>query len=173
MKHNYEKSKFLEILRESPWISFASKKTGISRATIYRWMKDSPEFRREVNVAMKAGVSQIDEIAEMGLAKKLKEGYFPAIKFHLINNNPKYAPKRNIDPPPLFVHQHNDESEVCELCIRVAVEKENKEQEMKQRIKAEVTRLSNPKAKKEKDALMKSILKNARERNKRPRESWE
>jgi len=122
-------------------------------------MKDNPEFRREVDRAMKAGNSQLDDIAEMGLIKKLKEGNFNAIKFYLMNNNRKYAPKKNIDPPQVLVHQHSDESEICELCIRVAIEKEVKEEEMKKKIREEVRRMLNPKTKKDKEDRKKLMMK--------------
>lgn len=151
MKHSYDKSKFLEILGENPWISFASKKSGISRATIYRWMKDSPEFRHAIDLAMKSGNSQLDEIAEMGLTKKIKEGHFQAIKYYLDRNNPKYMTKPNIYVSPPHIHEHSADAEACEICIRVAIEKEVKAREMKAGIRKEIERLANPKTEKDKE----------------------
>lgn len=157
MKHNYEKFKFLEILRENPWISFAAKKSGISRSTIYRWMKDDPELRRAIDEAQKAGSSQLDEMAEMGLVKKIKEGHFQAIKYYLDRNNPKYMTKPNIYVPPPHVHTHSTDAKVCKICIHTAIEQGVIEKEMKEHINKEIERLAHPKTEKDREDYKKLI----------------
>ncbi len=132
MKRSYDKSKFLEALTESPWISSASKKSGISRATVYRWMKDIPDFKRAVENAIKMGNSKIGEMAEMGLVKKINEGHFPAIKYYLDHTNSKYIPKRSIYIPPVSEHKHSRER--CELCGRISISKEKEEEESNKKI---------------------------------------
>lgn len=173
MKHSCDKSKFIEILRENPWISFASKKSGISRATIYRWMKDSPDFKVQIDTAMKAGVSQLGEIAEMGLAKKIKEGNFNAIKYYLAHNNQRYVPKRSeyVFPPD---HTHYDEPDRCERCGRISAMKEAEIKEKFRKIDEAFKRLSNSKTKKSKqewERLLKSTLENGKEKTRRRKES--
>ena len=173
MKHNHEKSTFLEALRESPVVARAAKKAGISKATIYRWMKDIPEFRRAVNSAIKEGNAHTGEMVEMILVKKAMEGNFNAMKFYLTNNNPKYAPKRTIDPPPLFVHKHDDDSEPCQLCIRVEIEKRVKNKVMAREINQEIERLANPKTeadRKEAKEFMDKVLERSREQKRKERE---
>ncbi len=170
MKHNYEKSKFLEALRESPVVARAAKKAGISKATIYRWMKDVPDFRRAVNSAIREGNAHTGEMVEMVLVKRAMEGNFNAMKFYLINNNPKYAPKRTIDPTPIFVHKHDDESEPCQLCIRVEVEQRFKNKVMLREINQEIERLANPKTeadRKEAKEFMDKVLEMSKEQRRR------
>lgn len=101
MRNAYDKSKFIETLKEYPFVSFAAKKSGISRATIYRWMKDNPEFKKAMDDASEEGRLQCNDIAEMALMKQVKAGSLPAIKFFLTNNHEKYIPKRSIyvEPP--------------------------------------------------------------------------
>ena len=169
MKHSYDKSKFLEILRENPWIVFASKKSGISRATIYRWMKDNPDFQHEVEIATKAGNSQLGEIAEMGLVKNIKEGNLNAIKFYLTNTNPRYVSKRSeyILPPE---HHHYDNPDRCELCGRLSVLKDAEIREKFKKMEKEIKELSNDKTdsgKNKVDTLIRSVLKNSQKNRKK------
>ena len=151
MKRNYDKSKFIETLRENPWISFAARKSGISRATIYRWMKENPDFRREVNKALRSGDTQHLEAAQMALFKKIKDGSFPAIKYYLDHNDPKYITKASIYAPSLPIHDHSNGAEICEACIHATAEKEFRRKEIAQMIKEELERLANPKTEKDKE----------------------
>lgn len=157
MKSRFVQTKFLEALGENPWISFACKKAGVSRATIYRWMKDIPDFKRAVDSAIKTGILQLGEMAEMGLAKKIKEGSWPSIKFYLEHRNPKYIPKRSVyvSPPE---HIHSDDGR-CERCGRFPASKEAEMRRTMENINKELKRIANPKTKEDRqeiDNLMKS-----------------
>lgn len=88
--NNREKEKFFEILEEAPFITLACKKIGINRATAYRWMKDNPEFKKKVLDASIRGHKNLVDIAEMALLAKIKDGYFPAIKYFLEHNKKRY-----------------------------------------------------------------------------------
>jgi len=92
-RHSYEREKFLEILATTPFINHACKKTGISRATIYRWMKDNVRFRQKVTKAVNRGRENLEEIAEMSLAKKIQGGDLGAIRFYLAHNSGRYRTK--------------------------------------------------------------------------------
>jgi hypothetical protein len=159
MRHNYDKSKFLEILTENPFIIFACKKTGISRATIYRWIKENPDFKRAIDEAMKSGDSKIGEMAEMGLVKKINEGYFPAIKYRLDHTNSKYIPKRSIYVPP--ESEHNYINGRCKGCGRRPASIEKEEEDNLRKINEELELLENPK---DEEKFMKEIAKEVREK---------
>ena len=168
MKHNYDKSKFLESLSGNPWISSVAKKTGISRATIYRWMKDNPDFKRAVVETIKLGHSHVGEMAEIGLAKKIQEGYWPAIKFELEHTNPRYVPKRSeyVFPPN---HIHYDGSDRCERCGRLSSEVETERKERVQQTHETLTKLATSKTakdKKEVEKLLKQVLEDSKKRKK-------
>lgn len=95
MRRRYDKLKFIEYLEEFPYISYAAKKSGISRATIYRWMKDDKDFREAVNGALSFGNNGLIDIAEMGLVSLIKEKNLGAIKYFLEHTTEKYKPTSN------------------------------------------------------------------------------
>ena len=96
---NDERSAFLKLLADSPFVDHAAKQAGIARSTVYRWMKDNPEFRKAVEKAKKGGRVHMVELGEIMLLKKVKEGDVSAIKFLLTHNSKRYRPKRaDIDP---------------------------------------------------------------------------
>ncbi len=117
MKTRNERDRFLEALSETSNILHASKKTGISRSTIHRWIKDNVDFRKKVEDALKMGNDNLCDLGEGTLVKKMKEGDMQAIKYFLQNNHPKYIAKRSIYvSPPLLTHKHLKHGEVCEFC---------------------------------------------------------
>lgn len=98
MKTTSTKTKFLEALTELPFVSYASKRVGISRATIYRWMKKDPKFKKKVETAQQEGHVILSEIAEYVLMKKIKkEEDLNAVKYYLSRIVPRYYPKRPYD----------------------------------------------------------------------------
>jgi hypothetical protein len=111
MAHNGDDTKiFLENLKQMPFIQVACKNTSISRATIYRWMKDNDRFRRKVQKAIKTGREGLIEIAEIALVKKFRSGDMNAIKFFLQHNSKQYRTKMLVyekeaekDPTSAFV----------------------------------------------------------------------
>lgn len=94
MKAKYEQTKFIKLLGEVPFISYAAKKSGISRATIYRWKKENPEFKEAINKALKHGRETLVDVAEMALVEKIKAKDLGAIKFFLQHNDKRYLPMR-------------------------------------------------------------------------------
>jgi predicted Fe-S protein YdhL (DUF1289 family) len=170
MKRNYEKSKFLELLGENPWVSFASKKSGISRATIYRWMKDSPDFRHAVDEAIKAGNSQLGEMAEMSLVKNIRDGNLNAVKYYLDHNNPKYIKKIQPYSSPPIVHDHSSGTDTCELCIRAETERKAQDKMIERKINTALEKLLNPETeeeKKEADKILNRVMEIGREHGER------
>jgi hypothetical protein len=124
-KHNYERSRLIEILRERPHIGYACKKVGISRMTFYRWMKDIASFRDEVSDAMEQGRSIWTEIAEAALLKNVKEGRSGDIKYYLSNNSPTYMSEKK---RPENKRELTDEQiiELREILVRSRPIKEEK-----------------------------------------------
>ncbi len=90
MRSSQEKSRFIEFLREMPTIYYAAKKIGISRATIYRWLKDNSDFKQRVNIALEQGRMGTNEIVEMSLISQAKKGNINASKFYLSHNHENY-----------------------------------------------------------------------------------
>ena len=116
MKSRFLRGKFLEVLSETPLINHACKKIGISRATMYRWLKDNPEFKNAVEEVLTIGRENVSDIAEGKLMKMIHEGNYKAVRFYLENNNARYMPKRTLFvPPPKHLHDL-EPGDICEVC---------------------------------------------------------
>ena len=117
MSKIYEKSKFIEYLRETPLVSFACKKVGIARATYYRWFKDDREFREQIQEVLHHGRENVNDLAEATLIKMIKNENFNATRFWLQHNKKRYVPVRTIYvPPPKHDHLELKPGETCIHC---------------------------------------------------------
>lgn len=140
MRSSFVRSRFIEVLSETPLINHACKKVGVARSTIYRWLKDIPEFKEAVENALRTGRENVGEIAESKIMKMIHEGDFKAIRYYLDNNNPRYMPKRTTFVIPKK-HKHILEpGERCFECAHVepaprTFEEEKKFREMFRKVK--------------------------------------
>jgi hypothetical protein len=116
MSKTYEKSKFIEYLRETPLVSFACKKVGLSRATYYRWVNGDKEFRDQVQKVLRQGRDNINDLAEATLIKMIKSENFNATRFWLQNNNKRYVPIRTTYVEPQHDHRGLKAGETCTHC---------------------------------------------------------
>ena len=91
-----DKEKFLEILEKSPVVQIACERSGVSKATFYRWKDTDKEFTGKVEVALREGNSLISDIAISQLISAIKEKNLGAIKFWLENHHNDYANKLHI-----------------------------------------------------------------------------
>jgi len=111
MKKDKFRDSIIVALKEMPIVQFACKKTGISRASYYRWRKESPNFAKEANEAITEGESLISDLSETQLVNLIKDRNFPAIQLWLKHHHPKYANKieltgnLNIKEEPLTPEQ--------------------------------------------------------------------
>lgn len=102
MRTNADKKKFLQALEETALVYTAAKRVGIDKATIYRWRKRSPRFAEQMDAMLERGRSNKIDFAEGKLFLMIQNSNFPATKFYLENNHPKYVkPRRENDPMEL------------------------------------------------------------------------
>ena len=83
---NETKKNFLELLaskKSGGSISMASSLVGISRQTIYDWRKDDSDFDQGIIDAMREGKTQIADLAEQALVKRIEAGDTTAVIFTL------------------------------------------------------------------------------------------
>jgi hypothetical protein len=85
-----DKEKILEYLREMPVKEVAFKKSGISRATYHRWCAEDPAFAEESENALQTGTDFINDMNESQIIVFSKDKYWPAIRYWLEHNHPKY-----------------------------------------------------------------------------------
>lgn len=91
-----EKEKFLEILEKLPVVQAACERTGIARATFYRWKEIDPEFKEKARKAMAEGNNLITDVAISQLISAIKDKNLGAIRFWLEKHSKEYANKLHI-----------------------------------------------------------------------------
>lgn len=91
-----DKESFLQILEKNPVIHIAIERSGVSKATFYRWRADDAEFAQKVEEAMLEGKGLVSDIAISQLIAAIKEKNLGAIKFWLQNHHPDYANKLHV-----------------------------------------------------------------------------
>lgn len=87
------KELLLSQLEKLPIIQIACEKTGIGRATYYRWRKEDSEFLSNSDIAISNGIERINDMTESQLLSKIKDGHFPAIAFWLKHRHSAYSTK--------------------------------------------------------------------------------
>ena len=85
-----DKQVLLGILKEMPIIQIACNRSGVSRATYYRWRKEDKDFLEQSENALTQGVEFINDMSEGQLVSLIKEKSWPAIAFWLRKRNPKF-----------------------------------------------------------------------------------
>ncbi len=90
-----DKEKFLEVLEKNPVVQIACERSGISKATFYRWKEDK-EFAAKVEASLTEGNSLITDIAIAQLISAIKDKNLGAIKFWLENHHADYAEKLQV-----------------------------------------------------------------------------
>lgn len=68
----------------------ACSKIGLTRSTVYRWMKDDQEFDQAVKMAQSVGIKYMSDYTESKLFKNIENQEQRAIEFWLRNNNERY-----------------------------------------------------------------------------------
>ena len=101
------KEKLLKEIEKSGNVYLSCMKTGIDKATFYRW-KDDKEFRKKANEAVKRGRENNCEIAEHALMMNVKDKKMDAIKYVLSHQSKIYKPK---DRKVFLVHSNTNNSE--------------------------------------------------------------
>jgi ACT domain-containing protein len=68
-----DKQKLLDNLKQVPIVSVACQKTGISRASYYRWKSKDKNFSKEADKALSEGKQLINDLAESQLINAIKD----------------------------------------------------------------------------------------------------
>ncbi len=101
-----DQKKLIDVLETTPIIEYACRKTGIPRATFYRWRKSDLGFADKVDEALASGVDIVNDLAESQLIKLIKDSNLTAIIFWLKYRHPVYKKvflaKVNIKEKPDF-----------------------------------------------------------------------
>lgn len=88
-----DKKAVLEQLRKLPIVQVSCQKSGISRATYYRWLNQDKKFAKEAEEAIAEGVEMINDLSESQLITAIKNQNFSAVRFWLMNRHKAYTNK--------------------------------------------------------------------------------
>lgn len=92
-----QKALLIEHLRKLPIVQVACERTGIARATYYRWLAGDPVFAKEAETAISEGTLLVNDLAETQLISAIKDKNFAAISFWLRNRHKAYANKVQVE----------------------------------------------------------------------------
>lgn len=87
------KAKLIEQFKKTPIVQIACEKTGIGRASYYRWRKEDDEFALAADEALTGGKQLISDLAESQLIRAIQDGNMTAIIYWLKNQHPDYKTK--------------------------------------------------------------------------------
>lgn len=87
------KEKLLKEIEKSGNVYLSCMKTGIDKATFYRWRKDDKQFSKKATEAVKRGRESNCDLAEHALMLNVKDKKMDAIKYVLSHQSKIYKPK--------------------------------------------------------------------------------
>lgn len=93
VRQNKLKKALLEQLKRTPTIETSCQKVGIGRATVYRWMRASKKFEKQVEESLTEGRTFMSDVAETQLFSLIGEKKIEAIRLYLSTHNTRYSNK--------------------------------------------------------------------------------
>lgn len=90
MKTPQSKKVFLSHLQKLPIVQVACEKSGIGRATIYRWRKESKKFKKAMEEALAEGEALVNDMSESQLISLIRDKNYQAISFWLKHRHQKF-----------------------------------------------------------------------------------
>ncbi len=93
MKKDKLKDAIIQQLKEMPIIQFACKKTGVSRASYYRWRDEDKKFAKASDDSITEGEALITDMSESQLISLIRNRNFQALQLWLRHHHPKYSNK--------------------------------------------------------------------------------
>lgn len=95
-RRSKEKILLIEQLKKTPVVQVACEKTGVGRATFYRWRKDDQDFSKITDDAINDGNSLVNDMAESQLMSAIRDKNMTAVIFWLKHHHKAYATKVEI-----------------------------------------------------------------------------
>lgn len=96
-KTKENKQTILDQLKRFPNIQVMCEKTGISRATFYRWKEKDKIFSQKIEDAIAESRAVVNDVAESALITAVKNGNMKGIMYWLRHNHKLYKNKVEIE----------------------------------------------------------------------------
>ena len=96
MRIKKDKELMVSQLAKTPIIQLSCQKTGIGRATFYRWKKDDKRFAKAADIAIREGSLLVNDMAESQLLSAIADKNMTAIIFWLKHHHPTYETRVEI-----------------------------------------------------------------------------
>jgi hypothetical protein len=90
MKKERVRKKLIDELRKTPIIQVACDRHGVSRQSVYRWMKEDDSFLSEVEEAVFEGSGLVNDAAESNVLNGIKNKDAGYTKFWLKHRHPQF-----------------------------------------------------------------------------------
>lgn len=130
-RQQQQKQALCDQLRKTPIVQITCEKTGVSRATYYRWRKDDKAFAKKADEALSEGVHLMNDMAESQLLSAIKSQNLTAIIFWLKHRHKSYTQKfevtARIDNPELTEEQQAMVQKALALGSLVPTKKSSKD----------------------------------------------
>ncbi len=91
-----DKEAVIENLKRMPIIEIACNKSGVSRATYYRWKEQNPAFSQAVDKAQEEGEALIRDVAVSKIIKGINDDNLTAAMYWLNHRDPRFSNKVEI-----------------------------------------------------------------------------
>ncbi|MFH1171913.1 MAG: phBC6A51 family helix-turn-helix protein [bacterium] len=92
-----QKELLIEMLRKFPNIEVACGKSGVSRATYYRFRNNDEEFSKLAEEASQEGIDKMNDMAEANLLSAIQNKNLSAIIFWLKHRHKAYSTKVEVE----------------------------------------------------------------------------
>lgn len=121
-KTDINKRAVIEQLRRSGIVQISCEKTGVGRATYYRWYSNDPEFAENCDQALCEGAALISDMAESQLLASIRDGSLTGIMFWLRHHHKTYETRVRLHGT--IKHQAealtDEQSELVERALQLA-----------------------------------------------------
>lgn len=138
-----ERVVLVEQLRKTPIVQYACEKSGVSRATYYRWKADDTKFCEESEQALQEGISLMNDLAESQLLTAIKERNLTAVFYWLNHRHKSYTNKLEISGKLKTFSDEMTKEEVKALTEALSLfggENENNEKDIRTNKKQQKTK---------------------------------
>lgn len=115
-----QKDELLEKLRKFPIVQIACEKSGVSRATFYRFRQDDEVFAKQVEEALGESISRMNEMAEANLLSLIQDKNMSAIAFWLKHRHKAYSTRVEVDATVRTLALTPEQEEVVRQALRLA-----------------------------------------------------